>query len=216
MTMTADTATSATAQPVAVPGVASFRDRGFLLGHVQDTLRFYAPNVLDPSGGFFHYFRDDGSIYNAHSRHLVSSCRYVFNYAMAYREFGDAQHLEYARHGLQFLREGHWDPQLQGYDWELDWRDGKKRVLDATRHCYGLAFVLLAYAHAAMAGIEEARPMIGATFDLMEHRFWDGAAGLYADEASADWIVSGYRGQNANMHTTEALLAAYEATGHLV
>ncbi|WP_343668950.1 AGE family epimerase/isomerase [Paraburkholderia heleia] len=216
MTTTADTAPSATAHPVAAPGVASFRDRGFLLGHVQDTLRFYAPNVLDPSGGFFHYFRDDGSIYNAHSRHLVSSCRYVFNYAMAYREFGDAQHLEYARHGLQFLREGHWDPQLQGYDWEIDWRDGKKRVLDATRHCYGLAFVLLAYAHAAMAGIEEARPMIGATFDLMEHRFWDGAAGLYADEASADWIVSGYRGQNANMHTTEALLAAYEATGHLV
>ena len=45
-------------------------------------------------------------VYNAHSRHLVSSCRYVFNYAMAYREFGDPQHLEYARHGLQFLRDG--------------------------------------------------------------------------------------------------------------
>ena len=103
MTMTADTASPASpafAQAGSVPGVTSFRDRGFLLGHVQDTLRFYAPNVLDASGGFFHYFRDDGSIYNAHSRHLVSSCRFVFNYAMAYREFGDPQHLEYARHGV--------------------------------------------------------------------------------------------------------------------
>ena len=92
----------------------------------------------------------------------------------------------------------------------------RKRTLDATRHCYGLAFVLLAYSHAAMAGIEEAKPMIGATFELMEHRFWDAAAGLYADEATPDWRVSSYRGQNANMHTTEALLAAHEATGHLV
>jgi mannose/cellobiose epimerase-like protein (N-acyl-D-glucosamine 2-epimerase family) len=198
------------------PAVASFREREFLLSHIQDTLRFYAPNVFDPSGGFYHFFSDDGSIYNRTTRHLVSSCRYVFNYAMAYREFGDPQHLEYARHGLNFLRDVHWDAELKGYDWEFDWRDGTKHVLDATRHCYGLAFVLLAYSHAAMAGIEEAKPMIGATFELMEHRFWDAAAGLYADEATPDWRVSSYRGQNANMHTTEALLAAYEATGHLV
>ena len=85
-----------------------------------------------------------------------------------------------------------------------------------TRHCYGLAFVLLAYAHAAMAGIEEAKPMIGETFDLMEHRFWDAAAGLYADEATPDWRVSSYRGQNANMHTTEALLAALRGDRPLV
>ena len=37
---------------------------------------------------------------------------------------------------------------------------------------------------------------------------------VYADEASRDWkTVSPYRGQNANMHMTEAMLAAYEATG---
>ena len=52
------------------------------------------------------------------------------------------------------LCEAHWDAEHQGYDWELEWRDGRKRTLAATRHCYGLAFVLLAQAHAAMAGIE--------------------------------------------------------------
>jgi len=196
------------------PAVTDFRSRSFLLSHVQDTLRFYAPHALDPSGGFFHFLRDDGSVYDRTTRHLVSSCRYVFNYAMAYRTFGDPRHLECARHGLRFLRDAHWDSQHKGYDWELTWRDGRKRLRDATRHCYGLAFVLLAYAHATMAGIDEARPMIGATFESMEHRFWDPVAGLYADEASADWRVGSYRGQNANMHMTEALLAAYEATGH--
>mgnify|MGYP006169782331 CR=1 FL=1 len=39
------------------------------------------------------------------------------------------------------------------------------------------------------------------------------AHGLYADEATADWQVLPYRGQNANMHLCEALLAAYDATG---
>ena len=44
---------------------------------------------------------------------------------------------------LRFLRDAHWDDELQGYD-ELDWRDGAKR--DARRHAPLLqaAFVLLA------------------------------------------------------------------------
>lgn len=127
------------------PFVESFRDPSFLLSHIEDTLRFYAPNAFDPTGGFYHFFRDDGSVYNRTTRHLVSSCRFVFNYAMAYRHFGDPLYLEYARHGLRFLRDAHWDDELKGYDWELDWRDGMKSATrDGTRHCYGLAFVLLA------------------------------------------------------------------------
>ena len=43
-------------------------------------------------------------------------------------------------------------------------------------------------------------------------RFWDAEYGLYRDEADAEWNFSPYRGQNANMHLTEALLAAWEAT----
>ncbi len=204
------------APPATAPYVASFRDPQFLLAHVEDTLRFYAPHAFDPTGGFYHFFRDDGSVYDRTTRHLVSSCRFVFNHAMAYRHFGDARDLAYARHGLRFLRDAHWDAEHEGYDWEIEWRDGAKRATrDGTRHCYGLAFVLLAAAHAAMAGVEEAKPLIAHTFDLMEHRFWDRAAGLYADDATPNWTVSSYRGQNANMHATEALLAAYEATGHL-
>ncbi len=199
-----------------VPSVASFRDRAFLLSHIQDTLRFYAPNAVDPAGGFRHFFLDDGSIYNRSTRHLVSSCRFVFNYAMAYRQFAEPRYLDYTRHGLRFLREAHWNARQGGYDWEIAWQDGAKcATLDGTHHCYGLAFVLLAAAHAAMAGVAEAKPLIAETFELMEHRFWDPAAGLYADEATPSWVISSYRGQNTNMHATEALLAAYEATGHV-
>ena len=91
------------------------------------------------------------------------------------------------------------------------WRDDS--VLDATNHCYGLAFVVLAYAKALEAGIEEARDYLEETWQLMERHFWSEADGLYRDEISADWsAVSPYRGQNANMHSCEAMLAAFEAT----
>ncbi|SEL82679.1 Mannose or cellobiose epimerase, N-acyl-D-glucosamine 2-epimerase family [Roseateles sp. YR242] len=191
-----------------------FRSPDVLLAHARHTMRFYHPRCIDPSGGFFHFFKDDGTVYDAHQRHLVSSTRFVFTYAMAYRRFGDPAYLEGARHGVRFLREAHLDQARGGYTWLLDWQHGQAKVIDGTRHAYGMAFVLLAYAHAAMAGVEEARPWIAETFDLMERRFWSESAGLYADEASADWqVLSPYRGQNANMHSCEALLAAFNATG---
>lgn len=198
----------------AAPAIASFRDPDFLLSHIKDTLRFYEPNVIDPTGGFYQFFRDDGSVYNETTRHLVSSCRFVFSYSMAYRQFGDPLYLEHARHGLRFLRDGHWDKELQGYDWVIEWHNGEKiATLDGTRHMYGLTVVLLAAVHAAMAGVGEAKQLITTTYELMEHRFWEPEKGLYADEATPNWTLSSYRGQNSNMHAVEALLAAYEATG---
>jgi mannose/cellobiose epimerase-like protein (N-acyl-D-glucosamine 2-epimerase family) len=192
----------------------SFRTPDFLLAHVNHTMRFYHPRCIDPSGGFFHFFRDDGSVYDRSTRHLVSSTRFVFNYAMAYRQFGDDAYRQALRHGLAFLRDVHRDPATGGYAWLLRWDGRDKTVLDGDNHCYGLAFVMLAYAHALAAGVEEARAWIVETWDLMEQRFWEPAHGLYADQATADWsTLLPYRGQNANMHSCEALLAAWDATG---
>jgi len=185
-----------------------FRSEAFLRAHIADTMAFYHPRAIDPDGGFFHYFRDDGSVYDASHRHLVSSTRFVFNYAMAAREFGNAEYLDAARHGLRYLREVHRDASSGGYAWTI--RDGAPE--DRTNHCYGVAFVLLAYSTALKAGIDDVVPWIDETWELLETRFWDTDAGLYRDEADAHWNFSDYRGQNANMHMCEAMLAAYEAT----
>ena len=193
-----------------------FRSPGFLLDHIAHTMRFYHPRCIDPSGGFYHFFRDDGTVYDRTTRHLVSSTRFVFNYAMAYRRVKRADHLAAVRHGVAFLRDVHRDPRTGGYAWQLAWEAGRKDVLDGDNHCYGLAFVMLAYAHALRAGVAEARGYLAETFDLMEARFWEPGHGLYADQDSADWsVLDAYRGQNANMHSCEAMLAAYEATGEV-
>ena len=84
-----------------------FRSRRFLLEHIEHTMAFYHPRAIDPRGGFYHFFKDDGTIYDTQTRHLVSSTRFVFNYAMAYRQFGRPEYLDAAKHGVKFLREAH-------------------------------------------------------------------------------------------------------------
>lgn len=181
-------------------------------GHIQSCMNFYHPRALDVQGGCFHFFKDDGTVYDAHTRHLVSSARFVFTYANAYRHFEDAAYLEGCEHALRFIEQVHAKPD-GGYAWLLHFGGQSATVLDDSNHCYGLAFVLLAYAHALKIKLEGAAHGLKNVFAVLEERFWQPEFGLYADEAPANWELSPYRGQNANMHMCEALLAAWDATG---
>jgi mannose/cellobiose epimerase-like protein (N-acyl-D-glucosamine 2-epimerase family) len=194
------------------PQRPDFRSPAFLREHAQQCMAFYRPRFIDPQGGMFHFFRDNGEVYDAHTRHLVSSARFVFTCAMSYRATGSSADWAHLQHALRFLQTHH-DPESGGYTWLMDWRNGQKSILDNTNHAYGLAFVMLAHAHATMAGVVQARQGIKNTFDLLEAHFWESGQGLYADEADARWTLSAYRGQNANMHLCEAMLAAFDATG---
>jgi mannose/cellobiose epimerase-like protein (N-acyl-D-glucosamine 2-epimerase family) len=193
-------------QPAQLP---DFRSPEFLRQHIRDTMAFYHPRCLDPDGGCFHYFRDDGSVYDREHRHLVSSTRFVFDYAMAARAFGEPAYVDATRHCLAYLRQAHRNAGSGGYAWTLEkgWPD------DTTNHAYGVALVLVAYASAHRAGIAEAAAWMEETWELLERHFWDEHARLYRDEADFDWQFAPYRGQNANMHLCEAMLAAYEASG---
>lgn len=196
-----------------IPPSPDFRSPGFLRRHIAWIMDFYADRAIDPSGGMYHFFLDDGTVYDARTRHLVSATRFVIIHAVLFQLTGDERFREGVRHGVDFLRRAFLDPLTGGYAWLIDWHEGKATVLDATRHCYGMAFVMLAYAHAFKSGVAEARGWLAETFDVAEQRFWLGDSGLYADEAAPDWTLSPYRGQNANMHACEAMIYAYVATG---
>ncbi len=191
--------------------MTDFRSREFLIAHLRSILDFSLPTAVDASGGYFQNFKDDGSVFDPGQRHLVSSCRMVFNFCKAFELFGDADYRNTAKHGLDYIRERHWDPAREGYNWTL----GDGHVADdQTNHCYGLAFVMLSASAAHEAGLDGAETDIERAWSIMETRLWDASIGLYADEATADWSsTDAYRGQNANMHSCEALIAAFEATG---
>ena len=188
----------------------TFNSKEFLLEHISSIMSFYHPRCIDKGvGGFFQNFRDDGSVYDSKTRHLVSSTRFIFNYAMAAKQFNNSEYLDVTQHGIDYLRQFHLNSKTGGYAWVLN----GKEIQDSTNYCYGLAFVLLAYSTAYKAGLSEAKNYIDETFNLMEKYFWSADDGLYYDEISADWSrVSEYRGQNANMHSCEALIMAFEAT----
>lgn len=190
-----------------------FRDPDFLLEHIQNTLAFYDPNIDDAKGGFYQNFLDKGEVYDTATRHLVSSTRFIFNYARAYLQFGRKVDLERVKSGVRFLRERHVNKKSGGYYWMIKVNEDSVEVIDDNNHCYGLAFVVLAYSWASRAGVAEAKNYLEETWQLMERVFWAQDSGLYRDEANGNLEqMSPYRGQNANMHSCEAFIAAYQTT----
>ncbi|MGI9287445.1 MAG: AGE family epimerase/isomerase [Pseudomonadales bacterium] len=189
-------------------GEKNFYNRGFLIDHMTQILKFYDPIVVDSSGGYFQNFHDDGSLFDTDHKQLVSSTRILINYALCGQFFGRADYLEIAQHGLDYIEQVHWQEDSQSYAWTMR----NHQPQDMTQQAYGYAFVLLAYAAARKAGIILNDAPLLRTFELLERRFWQKGFGLYADEISAAGKLSDYRGQNSNMHLCEAMLAAYEAT----
>jgi mannose/cellobiose epimerase-like protein (N-acyl-D-glucosamine 2-epimerase family) len=191
----------------------SYRDPDYLKAHIESIIDFYHPACLDTErGGNINQFRDDGTIYDRDTKHLVGTCRFIYNYSIASIVLKNPNFKTAAAHGLEFLKTQHRQSD-GGFAWVL----GARGVIDGTRHCYGHAFVLLAAAAAAKAGISGAPEFATDVYALLEKRFWDAEAQLYVDEiAEGDWsAISSYRGQNANMHMCEAMLSAYEATGDI-
>lgn len=177
-------------------------------------MAFYHPCGLDPAGGFYHVFSNDGTVIDRQTRSLVSSCRVLFIHATAYLLFGKAEHRDAARHALDFLTQHHRDPLTRGYRWQFAFTPEGRTAEDARNVTYGFSFAVLAFATALRIGLSEAAGWLEEVVATMERRLYDPAHGLYADEAAADWSRVGcYRGQNANMHACEAMLAAFEATG---
>jgi mannose/cellobiose epimerase-like protein (N-acyl-D-glucosamine 2-epimerase family) len=184
-----------------------FTSAATLRAHVLDTLAFYRPVAFDPQGGFFHYFLDDGRVYQRSHRHLVSATRFVFNWVHAFLQTGDALYRDWAAHGLCHL-----DQVFATAEGDHVWTVDRGGVEDGRILAYGQAFVLLARAHAHRIGLCTAA-QVAQVFDRMEQRFFLPEHAAYADERSAAGVLSPYRGQNANMHACEACLAAFEATG---
>jgi mannose/cellobiose epimerase-like protein (N-acyl-D-glucosamine 2-epimerase family) len=189
-----------------------FYNNDFLIDHCKQILKFYNGRIIDSNGGYFQNFYDDGTTFDQGFKQLVSSTRIIVNYANAAKVLNKPQYLNVAKHGLNFLENIHWQEKSQTYAWTI--QDNQPK--DMTQQAYGYAFVLLAYAAVRKAEIITSDDKLHQIFDLLEQRFWQAEYGLYADELSEDGNLSDYRGQNANMHLCEAMIAAYEATNNKV
>ena len=186
--------------------------RTWLFARANDLLDFYEGASIDPAGGFRDLGEDGrplvGGPENAFARQVQATARMVHCFAIAHL-MGRPGAAAIVDHGMDFLWNRHRDHKNGGYFWAM----GNVGPIDDSKQAYGHAFVLLAASSAKAAGHPDADRLLADATAVLNERFWEEQYGAVAEEFTRDWQPkSTYRGQNANMHLTEALMAAFEVT----
>ena len=186
--------------------------RGWLIDQAKGLFDFFRA-AYNPAGGFYALGNDGNPLSppgpGGVVRNLHEATRMVHCYAMAH-QLGLPGADRMIDHGMTFVWSRHRDGRHGGYFWGVN----DRTAVNDSKQAYGHAFVLLAGASAKVVGHPDADRLIADATEVLDRRFWDAAAGATTEEYAADWSPLGdYRGQNSNMHLTEALMAAFEATG---
>ena len=131
-----------TGSPSIPPEPQDFLSKDFLLDHLRFIIGFYdRAGIIDPSGGYFQSFYDDGTVFNKEFKELVGSSRVIFNYATAARILDKPEYLEVAQHGIEYIEKVHWMPETKGYAMTTQ----NHKWLDETQYAYAYSFILLGY-----------------------------------------------------------------------
>ena len=197
--------------PASGPWWGSAAHDAYLRADAERQFAFFAKS-LDPKGGF-HAQDMDGNPIQGAARELHATTRMVHSFALAH-QLGIQGADRMVDHGMQALWALHRDPQHGGYIWSFTEGGG---VADGQKLAYGHSFVLLAASSAKIIGHPDADRLIADISEIIDVHFWDHDHGRMKEEYARDWSeISSYRGMNANMHSVEALMAAFEATGEQI
>lgn len=165
---------------------------------------FASPKGLDS----LRWRGEDGAVDGEHTIPLYSTARLAHCHLLAH-VLGEPEAARNADFAIDALLTRYLDADGGGFADELA-PDGSPRA--ALFSAYGHAFTLLAGASAVECGHEQGFALFEAAAGAIDRLFWDDAVGAANESADRAGPVGSYRGQNANMHLTEAYLAAYEAT----
>lgn len=180
-----------------------------------DELADFARRSLRPSG--FGYLLDDGTVDRSRPVEAWITCRMTHVFSLAALR-GDEDAALFAAHGVHALtyalRDHEYGGWLAAVEHGVDEAGHAKPVGENRKEAYSHAFVVLAASSALMAGIEGARELLDAALADQDEHWWDPNYGRVRESWDRTFaICEDYRGLNSNMHTTEAYLAAFDATG---
>lgn len=188
--------------------------RHWLLSQARSLFDFFQYASFNPLGGFSSLANDGqpnpaepGNHGVVRQLHDTSRMVHCFSIAHLLGLPGAERSID---HGIDFLWKRHRDGKNGGYFWGVN----DQNVTNPNKLAYGHAFVILAASSAKVVGHPDADRLLDDVVDIVHSRFWDKTVGATTEEYAANWQeLSDYRGQNSNMHMTEALMAAFEATG---
>jgi sulfoquinovose isomerase len=171
-----------------------------------DRLLDFAEASRDPAGGF-RWLDVDGRPDPSRPIEAWITCRMTHVFALAH-VLGRPGALDFVAHGVAALNDLLRDAEYGGWYAAV----GPEAATD--KKAYDHAFVILAAASAKAAGARGADSLLDEALDVVDRRFWREADGLVVDVYDRTWTnLEPYRGVNANMHMTEAFLAAYTTLG---
>lgn len=171
-----------------------------------------------PAG--FGYLGPEGAVMPEMGAQLWINCRMTHMFSLfALAGIHPEQSRELAAHGIHALREYFVDREYGGWfswiDTELDASGQPRPNLEngPRKEAYAHAFVIIAASSATVAEIPGARELLDEARRIQDAYWWDESAGRARESYARDWTeLEDYRGANANMHTLESCLAAFDAT----
>ncbi|SDM89026.1 AGE family epimerase/isomerase [Actinomyces ruminicola] len=180
----------------------------WLVQHRNRLLDFYQPEVWADGMGFA-YLDDAGHPLRDSGAQLWIGARMTHCFAVAHL-LGRPGAAEFAKKGVDFYLSGPGrDPEYDGWYATVGGTQPSER-----KELYGQAHIVLAAASAAQAGIDGAEALLTQALAVIDRHYWLEDVGRCVEAFDRSFTdLDLYRGQNANMHLTEAYLAAFEATG---
>lgn len=168
----------------------------------------FGRHAAHPDGGFG-WLDEDGRLDPARPVETWITSRMTHCFAIA-RLRGDDSVGDLVDRGVDALTGRLRDAEHGGWHSAVE---GDGPVTDV-KEAYAHAFVVLAAVSAYVAGHPDAARLLEDALGVLDDRFWQEGDGMVVDVWNRDWTaLDPYRGVNANMHTVEALLAAYDVTG---
>ena len=185
--------------------------RQWLADQAEALFAYFETRAINPGGGFYDLTPKGDPVPVANPvRGIHGTARMIHCYAIG-SLLGRPGSDPIVDHGMEYLWNVHRDAERGGYFWAVD---NNGAADNGRKQGYGHAFALLAASSAKLVGHPLADRMLEDVTDIINTRFWQDRHGAIAEEFNADWSpISAYQGQNSNMHMTEALMAAFEATG---
>lgn len=185
--------------------------RQWLRDQADALFAYFETRAINPKGGFYELTPEGDPMPTDNPvRGIHGTARMVHCYAIG-SLLGRPGSDPIVDHGMTYLWTVHRDATRGGYFWAVD---DNGAADNGRKQGYGHAFALLAASSAKLVGHPLADRMIEDVTDIINTRFWQERHGAIAEEFNDDWTpISPYQGQNSNMHMTEALMAAFEATG---
>lgn len=182
-------------------------------------LDLWYPRVIDSTdGGYLSNFTHDWQPMDEQEKFIVTQARHVWTLSKVAERYPDrAEYVEYAAHGVEFLREKMWDAEFGGF-YQMVSREGTP-IPDPqggiTKTLYGNAFAL--YALAAYVRLTEGPAALGLARDAflwLEEHAHDPVHGGYFQPLARDGTPTTTgtpKDYNSGIHILEALAELYLA-----